>query len=271
MITKVVQRWRNGRDSYRPAGEVIDTSAFEVAELVDDTTPKTFVEAHHYAGTFPPAKLRYGLYRRAELVGVAVLSVTWRHVLEPLFGAAWGSAFELGRFVLLDDVAANGETWFLARAFELAKREGVAGLVSFSDPMERQRADGSTVFRGHIGTIYQAHNATYLGQAARNTVHLLPDGSVFPNRCAGKIRALEPGWRYAAEKLEAVGAPRFEGEPRAWLHGALAQVTRTVRHPGNYRYAWGFTRAARRELERRKRELEQQLRAPLSYPKARAA
>ena len=39
-----------------------------------DTTPRAFIEQHHYAGTYPAARERFGLYRRGELVGCAVFS-----------------------------------------------------------------------------------------------------------------------------------------------------------------------------------------------------
>jgi hypothetical protein len=32
-------------------------------------------------------------------------------------------------------VPANGESWFLARCWEMAARQGVRGVVSFSDPV----------------------------------------------------------------------------------------------------------------------------------------
>lgn len=40
MITATCQRWRERRDPYRPAGEVIATSLYEVAPIVDGRTAK---------------------------------------------------------------------------------------------------------------------------------------------------------------------------------------------------------------------------------------
>ncbi len=37
-------------------------------------------------------------------------------------------ATELGRFVLLDSVPANGESFFLGQCFTLLRREGLAGV-----------------------------------------------------------------------------------------------------------------------------------------------
>jgi hypothetical protein len=41
------QRWNRGRASYRPPRETIRTSDYEIAEIADDTTARTFVIAHH--------------------------------------------------------------------------------------------------------------------------------------------------------------------------------------------------------------------------------
>jgi hypothetical protein len=67
MISPAVQRWRERRDSYRPAGEPIDTTAYEVAAILDDTTARSFIQIHHYSGTYPAARFRFGLYHHAQL------------------------------------------------------------------------------------------------------------------------------------------------------------------------------------------------------------
>lgn len=248
MIAPACQRWRERRSSYRPAGEPIATRLYEVAEIAGDAEAKAFVEAHHYAHSYPAARRRFGLYRGAELVGVAVASQPMRaEVLRPFNPKA---SAELGRLVLRDDVPANGESWFVARCFELLRREGFEGLVSFSDPVPRASLDGRLVLRGHVGTVYQALNATYEGRATARTLRLLPDGNVFSARAQQKVRARERGWRYAAARLEAFGAePLGEGDDaRAWLALWLPRLTRTLRHGGNHRYLWALDRASRKLL-----------------------
>lgn len=253
------QRWFAHRSFYRPAGETIRTSDYEIAPIADDTTARRFVEAHHYSGTFPAARERVGLYRRDELVGVAVFSVPVNERTLAVLPGTADEGVELGRFVLLDSVPGNGETWFLGRCFELLRCEGYAGVVSFSDPHPRETTSGETIFPGHVGTIYQAHNAVYLGRARRDTIRLLPDGCVFSSRAIQKIRKSERGWRYAVDQLVAAGAPAPGADLRAWLPTALATVTRTVRHPGNHKYAWALDRRGRRALP-----------ASMPYPKAHA-
>ena len=106
--------------------------------LPDDATAKAFVREHHYSGSYPAARWRFGLFRRGVLQGVAVFSHPCNdRVLTSIFpGPATGSV-ELGRFVLLDEVPGNGETWFLGRCFARLRREGLAGVVAFSDPCRR--------------------------------------------------------------------------------------------------------------------------------------
>lgn len=113
--------------------------------------------------------LRYGMYDAKKLVGVAILSVPVNDtVLTNAFPGLIPNkeALELGRFCLLDEVPCNGETWLLKRVFQLAYKEGVRGLVSFSDPAARTNAQGEIVFPGHLGRIYQLKGAFYTGRSA---------------------------------------------------------------------------------------------------------
>jgi hypothetical protein len=250
MLTTLNQRWRSRRAAYRPAGEPIRTRDYEVAEIADDTTARVFVEEHHYSGTFPAAKERFGMYRGGALVGVAVFSVPCNAAtLTNVFPRTSADVLvELGRFVLLDSVEANGESWFLARCREVLKRAGYAGIVSFSDDVARTDASGLVVHAGHIGTCYQASNACFLSRGTPRTLRLLPDGRVFSDRAAQKIRAGEQGWRYATQQLVAFGAtpaPEGESERRAWLKEWRAKLTRPLKHPGNLKYAWSLDRAAK--------------------------
>lgn len=252
MLTAVNQRWRNRRDSYRPAREVIDTSRYEVAPIDKDRVAKAFVVTHHYSGSYPAARFRYGIYRGEALCGVAVFSVPAQPRCLDILPCEREAAVELGRFVLLDDVEANGESWFLARCFELLRREQVAGVVSFSDPSARTSADGETVFGGHIGGIYQALNGCYLGTSKAETRRLLPDGSLLHGRALTKIRKRDRGWRYAASILEAHGAAPLgaDEDARAWVAYWVSRLTRPLRHPGNHKYAWALKKRDRRHLPR---------------------
>lgn len=249
MLTTVNQRWRERRDSYRPAGEPINVADYEVAAIADDTTARAFITQHHYSGTYPAARFRYGLYRGPELVGVAVYShPTNDKTLTNVFHRPAREAVELGRLVLLDNVPANGETWFLSRCHQQL-RQHVVGIVSFSDPVARTATDGRVIFGGHVGTIYQALNATFLGRGTARTLRLLPDGRCLSDRAIQKVRQQERGWRYVVEQLESYGvAPLADHEPAAWLKYWLPIVTRPLVHAGNLKYAWGLEKAIRKAL-----------------------
>jgi hypothetical protein len=111
----------------------------------------------------------------------------------------------------------------------------------FSDPVPRRRADGTVVMPGHVGVIYQASNAIYTGRGTPRTLTLLPDGTVFSDRAAQKIRRQDSGHHYAERQLTSLGArpPRAGENPATWLADALATVhARKARHPGCHRYAF---------------------------------
>lgn len=260
MITDACQRWLDGLASYRPAGEPINPREFEVEQLVGagaDGIASRFVEAHHYTASYPAARFRFALRRGVELAGVAVFSEPPQPKSLADFPEP-GAAVELGRLVLLDEVPANGESWFVARCFELLKRSGIEGVLSMSDPVATTNARGEATFGGHIGTIYQALNARFVGRATPRTRRLLPDGRVFSGKAWQKLRTCKPGgscsrgWKYAAELLIDAGAavPDFRQVESlaAWAKFWVPLVTRPLRHPGNYRYLWGFTRAVARHI-----------------------
>jgi hypothetical protein len=247
------QRWRDGRHHWRHRSEGgFDAAKYEVAPI-DDRTAKAYVERNHYAASYVASRLRYGLWdRRGDLLGVTVLSVpVRREVLTLAFPtlAPFRESLELGRFVLADRAPANAESWFLGRVFYLAGREGVRGVVSFSDPVARRDANGQTVFPGHIGIVYQAANAVYAGRGTARTILVLPDGRVLHERALSKLRSLDVGHEYVENLLRQFGAPARRGKsPAEWLPTALAAANvRRLRHPGNHRYLFRVgDRASRR-------------------------
>lgn len=256
------QRWRDRRDSYRPAGEPIQTRRYEVASIELDRVARDFVQRHHYSGSMCPARRRFGLYRREQLVGVAVFGVPQNYATYKALPGDRDECVDLGRFVLLDDVPANGETWFLARCFDALRRDGFVSVVSFSDPAPRKTKTGHVVFGGHVGTIYQAHNAIYMGRSKSERKWLLPCGRVLSARGLSKVRNDERGGRDTKLALQAAGAPELapDADAKAWLSTWLPRVCTPLRHPGNHKYAWAIPRRARRHLP-----------ASLPYPKQLAA
>ena len=155
------QRWNpGGVPSWRrPCDGGFDPGRYGVAP-VSDGQAKAFVTSLHYSRSYPAAVHRYGLFDLAAatpvLAGVAVLSVpASKTVLTSVFPhlEPYRESLELGRFVLADEVPANGESWFIGQCGRLAAVAGLRGLVMFSDPVERRRADGTLVMPGHVGVI----------------------------------------------------------------------------------------------------------------------
>lgn len=238
------QRWRERRDSYRPKGEPIDVRRFGVEEI-DERTAKSFVCRHHYSGSYPAARLRVGLFCGAELVGVAVFSIPQSQavITRWLPSIPVSTGVELGRLVLLDDVAANGESWFMARALRLLRSAlpDVRGLLSMSDPLARTTQAGVVTMPGHVGTVYQAIGARCVGRTNRATILLAPDGLVVSRKHLGKILGDKVGRDYSARWLVERGAPprRPHEDGRAWIDRVLLEAPfERVRHPGQHVYTW---------------------------------
>lgn len=251
MIIHQCQRFSRQRQSWRPSREVIEPLDYWVEPIPDDTSAKRFVLEHHYDHSYPAARFRFGLYRcaTAELVGVAVFSQPWQHVLQAAgipFAAA--ETVELSRFVLLDEVPANAESWFIGHCFRQLRAERHAGVLSFSDPCPRTNVGGRVIFGGHLGIIYQATNGVFTGSSKVRTIRLLPDGQVLSDRVLSKIRAQDKGWQYGVHLLMRYGADAPGRDIVSWLHTWRDRLTRTLRHPGNYRYCWALQKRLRRFL-----------------------
>lgn len=247
-----VQTWNARKPRYRPSGEVINPSEYEVMEFAGDRECKAFIAEHHYLGSMPAARHNFGLYRRGELVGVTVYShPTNERALDVLPGQGL-ERIELGRLVLLDSVPTNSESWFVAQTHRLLSRQGIVSVLTFADPVPRTNEAGEVIFSGHLGVTYQAGGASFLGRATPRTLRILPDGRAMSPRSIQKIRARERGYRYAVDQLVAAGAaPPQDGEDlEAWLKRAIEGVTRPLKHPGTLKYAFAINKRYRKFLPR---------------------
>lgn len=253
------QRWRNGRDRYKPTGATINPDRYQV-QLIAWQDGRAFIEAHHYSRSMPATRLTVGLVHKLSrlhhetLAGVACFSVPMSQSVIPKYtGLAPDQGVELGRFVLLDEVPANGESWFLARCLALLAqaKPQIKAVVSFSDPMPRTTNTGQVMFPGHIGLIYQASNARYCGRTDRNKLLLAPDGTVISRRTLAKLTAGDRGAGGAYRQLLAKGAPLKPGYETwaAYIRRMRQEVFREVAHPGNHAYTFaGGQKPARKAL-----------------------
>ena len=218
---------------------------YEVAPLAEKTA-KEFVTANHYAASYPSARRRFGLFWFGQLVGAAIFSHPVNNaVLTNAFDCTATEAVELGRFVLLDEVPFNAESWFFTRCKELLKKEGFAGIVSFSDDAVRTDLNGRIVFKGHLGIIYQATSAGYVGRGSKSRSLILPDGLILSPRAISKVRGDESGADYVCRRLIKFAAspmPVAAGQRKLWFEHELKLQTRIFRHPGCHKYLWKLDR-----------------------------
>ncbi|WP_432830824.1 hypothetical protein [Dactylosporangium sp. CA-092794] len=266
----VEQRWYGGWHSWvRRSDGGFNPDRYEV-HPISDPVAKSYVERMHYSGSYVAASRRYGLFVRTpdglDLVGVAVFAVPAQpRVLTNVFPELrpYVESLELARFVLEGQplsaagpsapagrAPGNSESWFLRQCYRFLAVDGIAGVVSFADPVPRVVA-GRTLFVGHVGTIYQSSNAVLTGRSTPRYLIVLPDGTSLSDRALQKVRAQDVGHSYVERRLHALGARRLRAgmNPAVWVWDALDDVHAVrLRHGGNLRYAMLTSRAARREV-----------------------
>ncbi len=131
------QRWRDRRASFLLPDSVIDPSEYAV-DVISKSDAASFVADHHYLRTCPPGVMAVGLFRNSKpssrLVGVTLFSNPMNAAAIPLHtGLPATAGVELGRLVLLDEVATNGESFLLSRAFKLLSPHSPSkSLISLS-------------------------------------------------------------------------------------------------------------------------------------------
>lgn len=262
MHTNRSQRWRDRRSRWVPAAGEIDARRLAVDVIDTHKVAGPFVRAHHYAASIPVTRLSVGLFAdgaggRPELVGVCVFSHPVNDASVPKNAGLTNprTACDLGRLVVLDSQGCNAESFLVARAFRLLRREKpeILSVISYADPVRRIDADGRVFMPGHVGGLYAVMAARYVGRSSLRTDLILPDGRPVSSRALSKIRNAECGQRYAIDDLLSAGArPLRHGEDRGEWLADLQQsgFLRRRRHPGCHAYVFPLTRAARHAASR---------------------
>lgn len=276
----VAQRWKRRRDYYRSTDTSFDPKRWRV-DLIGGKSGlpggmgrrdwwsrgRRFIVENHYAASFPQVRAMVGLFAASDgaLAGVATFSNAKADQAARYGDVSTDAIMELSRLVLLDEVPGNAESWFLTRAIECARvlhaerGHNLSVVLSYSDPVPRRSVLGYLTMPGHVGNVYQARNALYVGHARSKALHLDRRGVAPDPRMLSKIVALdrrdERGGVAAVERfVSEYGAPRRgRGESHAaWVRRALASPAfRRIEHGGNLTYLWTLgDRRLRRELER---------------------
>lgn len=153
---------------------------------------REFIREHHYSRSCHNGPMCWGLFEGERLLGVCAFATpNSENVRASVFGSEHkDSVTELHRLVVLDGTPTNTESYFIARAIRglRERRPRIRGVLSFADETE-----------GHVGTIYQATNALYLGKTkARARFWRDREGRLRHPRQSGvnitPHRAAEMGW-----------------------------------------------------------------------------
>lgn len=180
---------------------------------------KQAVSRWHYTGTLPAAGLDcYGVREAGRFVGVVIFGMGANPRLAQPFGLARSQVRELVRVALAD----GRQQWtshLVATCLRRLHRERpeVRLVISYADPAH-----------GHIGTLYQAGNWTYLGPTKPGR-SLIVNGETFHPRSLYQ--------RYGTSSL-------------AWLRRRIDPHAQAVTEPPKHKYAVAFDGQMRRRLAR---------------------
>jgi hypothetical protein len=263
----VSERWREGMAGFVPNTGTDLEKDYEV-EQIGGKVAKCFVQRHHYLPNFPQIGAAYGLHtkRGGRLVGVAIWSNAARNS-EVRYGRVKTNEIrDLSRLVLLDEVPGNAESFFVARAksryaryhqecertFGGSEREPsrLRVLLSMSDPVPVSDSEGNIILPGHIGNVYQALNAYYVGRSSPKTQLVTPGGHIIAGRGYSKVDAwlrddskAGRGGEAMLDRLDALlpGFKKARRRSRKTTETLLKEPRwglRIQHHPGNIVYAW---------------------------------
>jgi hypothetical protein len=145
-----------------------------VVKVIDKSTARTVVDSNHYSGNVPAGKsFYYGWYFGEDLYAVAVYGISANPGIPKYVGSIvgkdgldWNNVTELKRLARVEPkVDSRPLTKFLSICHRLLRREGVAYIISYSDPD----------FNPH-GGIYAASNFKLVGMSKPETDILNKEG-----------------------------------------------------------------------------------------------
>ena len=143
----------------KPADGGFSSEGFKVKKI-KSSVGKDFIRKHHYTRSCHNGPMCYGLFREDDLIGVIAFATP---ISENVRASVYGpdrknEVTELHRLIILDGTKTNAESWFIAKALKLLKKDrpNYSAVVSFADETQ-----------GHVGTVYKATNALYQGTTAK--------------------------------------------------------------------------------------------------------
>lgn len=152
-----------------------------------------FCKRWHYAHHGGAMAWTYGLYDGPVLVGVVAYNIPTMPACSAYFGAdKWEWVAHMGRLVCADDAPRNVESHLIAGSLKLLKE---------ARPVVRAVATYAATGVGHIGYVYQATNALYLGTTASSHYYIdrqgrrrTPKQNQGPNKNGNVKKSLALSW-----------------------------------------------------------------------------
>ncbi len=192
-----------------------------VIRQVDAATLRGVIASYHYSGRMPDAVQEcYAGYYGTTFAGGIAFGPGAASVRNELPDLTPQQVRELVRLWSPDGMPRNTESRLIGAALRMLR--SIRLVVSFSDPAE-----------GHVGTVYQATNAVYLGLSGNGSRYLDPDGNRVHSRLASVFR-MRHSEKYGTLTNAEIAA----------AEGWVSQST-----GGKHRYAWALgSRADRRIL-----------------------
>jgi hypothetical protein len=148
----------------------------------------------HYIGRAGSTTWNYGMWDGITLVGVVSYNLPTMPACSAFFGPErWDWVVHMGRLVCAEDAPRNSESRLIA----LSLRE-----LRVDRPVARAVVSYAAQDQGHIGYVYQATNALYLGETSRTHYYVDESGSRRAKKQHDNLsmhKAIARGWTVHAD------------------------------------------------------------------------
>lgn len=226
---------------FSPKGYFVDVPSWY--ETVD------FIAKNHYTGSVRFARLTVGLFNEdEELCGVIMYASPAQAATIPCYlGIEQKYGVELSRLILKEGLGRNSASWFISQANKFLKLEMpfIKGIVTYADPFTLTDCIGNVTKTGHLGHVYQATNATYLGKTTPKYILVDKSGVVFNQRGLSKITCPKQGRGVERHVRKVLGIARRKEtvDVKVWLNDSITEAIsngtlRKIKHPGLHVYGY---------------------------------
>jgi len=148
-----------------------------------------FCRRYHYAKTGGNMSWSYGMWDGFILVGVVSYNLPTMQACSAFFGAdRWDWVVHMGRLVCADDAPRNCESRLISQSLK---------LLQIDRPVVRAVVTYAAIGQGHVGYVYQATNALYLGLTAPANFYMDQEGrrrATKQGKSVSTAKAIDRGW-----------------------------------------------------------------------------